>query len=64
MPWKNLRPYLRIKNAVIIFDELYNNVGWRYRDYKALKEVFKDEDISIYFKAFSIQDTQVVIQIK
>ena len=58
---EKLKPYL-VKNAVIIFDELYNNVGWRYREYKALKEVFKDEEY--IFKAFSIQDTQVVIQIK
>jgi len=58
---EKLKPYL-VKNAVIIFDELYNNVGWKHREYKALKEVFKDEEY--VFRAFNIQDTQAVIQIK
>ena len=55
-----LKPYL-VKNAVIIFDELYNYIGWEYGEYKALKEVFKDEEYE--YKSFAVHDKEVVIQL-
>jgi len=58
---EKLKPYL-VKNAIIIFDELYNYVGWEQGEYKALKEVFKEEEFE--YKAFTINKTKVVIQIK
>jgi hypothetical protein len=58
---EKLRPYF-IKNAFIIFDELYNFPGWKNGEYKALKEVFKENEFE--YKAFSITNNQVVIQIK
>ena len=58
---EKLKPYL-VKNAIIIFDELYNYIGWENGEYKALKEVFKEEGFE--YKAFNLQGSQCVIQIK
>tara|TARA_B100001175_G_scaffold309845_1_gene312086 strand:- start:607 stop:1332 length:726 start_codon:yes stop_codon:yes gene_type:complete len=58
---EKLKPHL-VKSAIIVFDELYNNVGWRHREYKALREVFTDDEYE--YRAFSLQDTQAVIQLK
>ena len=58
---EKIKPYL-VKNAIIIFDELYNYIGWKEGEYKALKEVFKDEEFE--FKAFCINNAQCVIKIK
>ena len=58
---ERLKPFFN-KDAIIIFDELYNFPGWENGEYKALKEVFKDDEY--IFKAFSILSKQVVIQIK
>lgn len=58
---EKLKPYL-VKNAIIIFDELYNYVGWEYGEYKALKEVFKEDEYE--YKAFAINSVRCVIQIK
>ena len=58
---ERLKPYLN-KDAIILFDELYNYPGWKDGEYKALKEVFKDDEY--IFKAFNISSKQVVIQIK
>ena len=58
---ERLKPFLN-KGAVIIFDELYNYAGWEHGEYKALKEVFKDDEY--IFKAFNTLGHQVVIQIK
>jgi hypothetical protein len=58
---EKLKPYL-VKNAIIIFDELYNFIGWEQGEYKALKEVFKEEEFK--YKAFNIRGAQSVIQIK
>jgi hypothetical protein len=58
---EKLKPYLT-KNAYIIFDELYNYPGWKNGEYKALKEVFKENEFE--YKAFSITNNQVVIQTK
>ena len=41
---KNIsKPYL-IKGCVILFDELYNFPGWRAGEYKALIEVFNENE--------------------
>ena len=45
-----------------IFDELYNYAGWEFGEYKALKEVFREDEY--IFKAFNTLGHQVVIQIK
>jgi len=58
---ERLKPFFN-KGAIIIFDELYNYAGWEYGEYKALKEVFKDDEY--VFKAFNTLGHQVVIQIK
>ena len=58
---ERLKPFLN-KDAIIIFDELYNYPGWKGGEYKALKEVFKDDEY--IFKAFNLSGAQVVIQIK
>jgi hypothetical protein len=57
---ERLKPFLN-KGAIIIFDELYNYPGWEGGEYKALREVFEDDEY--IFKAFMVEDTQVVIQI-
>ena len=58
---EKLKPYL-VKDAIIIFDELYNYIGWEHGEYKALKEVFKDEEFE--YKAFMINSEQSVIKVK
>ena len=58
---KKIKPYL-IKGAIIIFDELYNFPAWDVGEYKALTDNFKEEEY--FFKAFSIEGKEVVIQIK
>ena len=58
---ERLKPFFN-KDAIIIFDELYNYPGWKDGEYKALKEVFKDDEY--IFKAFNVLGGQVVIQIK
>ena len=57
---ERLKPFFN-KDAIIIFDELYNYPGWKGGEYKALKEVFKDDEY--IFKAFNVLGRQVVIQI-
>ena len=56
-----IKPYL-VKDAIIIFDELYNYIGWEHGEYKALKEVFKENEFE--YKAFNMHARQVVIKIK
>ena len=58
---EKLKPYL-VKNAIIIFDELYNFVGWEHGEYKALKEVFNEDEFE--YQGFNIKRAQVVIRIK
>lgn len=55
------KPYM-VKNAIIAFDELYNYVGWEHGEYKALKEVFNDNEFQ--YKAFRIDFYRSVIQLK
>ena len=58
---EKVKPYLA-QNCIIIFDELYNYIGWEEGEFKALKEVFNDNEYE--YKAFNLKDQQVVIQIK
>lgn len=58
---EKIKPYL-VKDAIILFDELYNFVGWEHGEYKALKEVFKDNEFE--YKAFAINSVRCAIQIK
>jgi len=56
-----LKPYL-VKNAIIIFDQLSGHIGWESGEYKALKEVFNENEFE--YKAFKNNIVQSVIQIK
>jgi len=58
---EKIKPYL-VKNAIILFDELYNYAGWQHGEYKALKEVFKDNEFE--YKAFALNSVRSAIQIK
>ena len=58
---EKIKPYL-VKNSIIIFDELYNFVGWENGEYKALNQVFREDEFR--YKAFRIDAEQVVIQVK
>ena len=55
------KPYL-LNNSIIVFDELYNFSGWSVGEYKALTEVFDEEEYE--FLVFSVDDSQAVIQYK
>ncbi len=57
---KLTKPYLR-KNSIILFNALYNYVGWDTGQYKALKEIYNEKEF--IFKAFSTHGPQGVIQI-
>ena len=60
-----IKPYL-VKDATIIFDELYNYYGFEEGEYKALLEIFDKDEFA--YKAFEISDqkygSKVVIQVK
>ncbi len=58
---EKLKPYL-VKNAIVLFDELYNFVGWEHGEYKALKEVFKEDEFE--YRAFALNSVRCAIQIK
>ena len=58
---ERIKPYL-VKNAIILFDELYNYVGWQHGEYKALKEVLKDDGFE--YKSFVLNSVRCAIQIK
>ncbi len=61
---KKLKPYL-VKDAIILFDEYFNYVGWKSGEFKAFNEVFKKGEYQ--YQAFTILDfnkhAQVVIKI-
>jgi hypothetical protein len=57
---EKIKPYL-VKNSIIIFDELYNYHGWREGEFKALKEVFNENEFK--YEAFNLNSKQCVIQI-
>ena len=58
---EKLKPYL-VKDAIIIFDELYNFIGWENGEYKALNEVFEKKEYE--YKAFNVNGCNSVIQVK
>lgn len=58
---EKLKPYL-VKSAIIAFDELYNYIGWEHGEYKALNEVFKENEYE--YRAFTIHYLRAVIQLK
>ena len=55
-----IKPRL-IKGALILFDELYNFEGWDVGEYKALAEVFKENEYK--FEAFAYDGQQALIKI-
>ena len=57
---ESIKPHL-VKGSTILFDELYNFEGWDVGEYKALREVFNDDEYK--FLAFSQDSAQVVIKI-
>ena len=57
---EKIKPYL-VKNSIIIFDEYYNYKGWKEGEFKALKEVFNENEFK--YKAFNVHGAQCVIQI-
>jgi hypothetical protein len=58
---ERLKPYL-VKNAVILFDELYNYDGWESGEYKALKEIFNENEFE--YKSFNLLGCQSMIKLK
>ncbi len=57
---ETIKPNL-VKGAIILFDELYNFEGWDVGEYKALREVFNDNEYK--FLSFATDSSQVVIKI-
>ena len=58
---EKIKPYL-VKDAIILFDELYNFLGWEEGEYKALNEVFSENEYR--FKSFALKGKNSCIQIK
>ena len=57
---EKIKPYL-VKGSIILFDELYNYIGWKNGEFKALNEVFNENEFE--YKAFNVNTKQCVIQI-
>ena len=57
---EKIKPFLE-KGAIIIFDELFNYIGWEEGEYKALNEVFEESEFK--YRAFNIGASNSVIQI-
>jgi len=58
---EKIKPYLS-KKSIILFDELYNYPGWEEGEYKALNEVFQEDEYD--FICFQIDSHQAAIQLK
>ena len=58
---EKIKPYL-VENSIIVFDELYNYLGWKNGEFRALKEVFNEDEYQ--FKGFNLEGCQCYIQIK
>ena len=58
---EKIKPYL-VRNAIIVFDEFYNYLGWKNGEFKALNEVFNENEY--IFKGFNLEGEQCYIQIK
>ena len=50
-----------LSGAIILFDELYNFEGWDVGEYKALSEVFNENEYK--FVSFSTDTPQVIIEV-
>ena len=57
---ENVKPFI-LKGTIILFDELYNIPGWDVGEYKALTEVFNEDEYK--FIAFSKYGRQVAIKL-
>ena len=57
---EKIKPYL-VKGSIILFDQLYNYIGWKNGEFKALNEVFNENEFE--YKAFNVNTKQCVIQI-
>lgn len=57
---QKIKPYL-VRGAVIVFDELYQFTGWEEGEYKALYEVFNEDEFS--YLAFNVNGVNASIQI-
>ena len=57
---EEIKPFLT-NNSIILFDEIYNFEGWDVGEYKALKEVFNDDEFR--FISFSVDTAQAAIKI-
>ena len=55
-----IKPYLK-SGCVILFDEFYNFPGWEHGEFKALQEVFKENEFQ--YMAFSSDAYRVAITI-
>ena len=55
-----IKPFLN-KGTILLFDQLYNYIGWKEGEYKALKEVFKEDEYT--YAAFNLKGSEVVIKI-
>ena len=56
---KIIKPFLN-DGAIILFDELYNCIGWEENEYKALIENFNEKEYD--YLAFSKEGSQVLIK--
>ena len=57
---EKIKPFL-MKGSIILFDEIYNFAGWEVGEYKALKEVFNDNEYK--FIAFARDNHPAIIKI-
>jgi hypothetical protein len=56
---QKIKPFLR-KGTIILFDELYNYVNWQENEYKALTEIFNENEYK--FLAFSKEGSEVIVK--
>ena len=58
---KTIKPYL-VNNAIITFDDHHNHENWDTSEWKALNEVFSNDEFK--YMSFAKDDTQATIQVK
>jgi len=56
---EKIKPHLS-HNSVIIFDNLYNKIGWEIGEFKALNEIFKENEYK--YEVFAYKNEQVLIR--
>ena len=59
---ESTKPYIN-KGCIILFDELYNFPGWSVGEYKALVEIFKEDEDEYEYLGFSYNKGNVTIRI-